>query len=107
VLAGSVVHVIRIWKSVPVVSSGGIIQLKEPSLAVVDDIVWTTEPALTNSIFTLDPTFPADAQVIVGFVLLIDSPPFGETTRIEPVMVKLALLISVHAGLVVLVIRTR
>ena len=74
---------------------------------MVDDSVWNKVPAFSNSIFTFDFTFPEDVQVIVGFVLLIDSPPFGETTRIEPVMVKLALLISVHAGLVVLVIRTR
>ena len=54
------------------------------------------------------PTIPDEVQVIVGVVLLTqDSPPFGEMTTIDPFKVKLLLLVSEIAGLVVLVIRIR
>jgi hypothetical protein len=67
----------------------GIVQLKEPSFGVVDDIVWTTAPALSNSIFTYDPAHPEDVQAIAGVVPRTqDSPPFGEVTTIDPLMEK-------------------
>ena len=78
-------------------------------------MVWTTVPAFSNSILTLDPTLPEEVQVIVGVVpRTSDSPPFGEVTVIEgvvvvvvDVMAKLLLLVSVMAPLVALVIRIR
>ena len=54
-----------------------------PSLGLEVDMVWLTIPALSNSIFTEDPTLPDDVHVIFGVVPRIrDSPPFGEVTVI-------------------------
>jgi hypothetical protein len=68
---------------------------------------------LKRAIFTLDPRLPVELQVIGYDVPLFQvSPPFGEVTVMEgvivpEVMAKLALLESVIAVVVVLVIRIR
>jgi hypothetical protein len=47
-------------------------------------MVRLTAPAFSSSIFTADPTFPDDVQVIAGVVPEIQvSPPLGAVTVIE------------------------
>jgi hypothetical protein len=85
--------------------------VNEPSLAVLEDRVWTTVPAFSTSIFTYDPTSPDDVHAISWLdPRTQDSPPFGEVTVIEDVdgagaRVKYVLLVSLIAVLAVLVIR--
>ena len=76
---------------------------------ILVDNVCTTTPAFRTSIFTYEPTFPVDVQVIAWFEPRTqDSPPFGEVTVMVPeVMAKLLLLVSVIVGVLVLVIRIR
>jgi hypothetical protein len=88
----------------------GIVQLNVPVFGVLVAMVWATTPALSTSIFTYDPTLPKVVQVI-GCIDpgTQDSPPFGDVTVIEgvvvPVLIVKALLLeSVYALLLVLVI---
>jgi hypothetical protein len=77
-------------------------------------MVWTTVPAFSNSILTVDPTVPAFVQVIWGAEPLTqDSPPFGDLTVIVPaacvvpeVTVKYVLLVSCTVDWLVLWILT-
>jgi hypothetical protein len=58
--------------------------VNEPSLAVLEDRVWTTVPAFSTSIFTYDPTSPDDVHAISWLdPRTQDSPPFGEVTVID------------------------
>jgi hypothetical protein len=102
-----VVLVILILKSEPVVCDVGITQLKEPSFRVLDEITRFTTPPFSSSILTFAPGLPVYVQVSVWVEPLTHlSPPFGEATVKVPAVViaKLALLESVMAALVVLVI---
>ena len=57
-------------------------RLKVPSFGSLEDKVWTTEPALSTSIFTFDPTSPVDVQVIAWVEPWTqDSPPLGARDR--------------------------